>query len=102
MTSFDGFSRVATQARPSCALEVSQCRRYCTGRFAASNGFNEVKSFASLSALLLAPATALAAQGPGVAPGDAPWLLQLPAQAIVLMMAGFVVWGFIKKCSGGR
>jgi hypothetical protein len=55
-----------------------------------------VKILASLLSLLAA-GPSVAAQGPGVAPGDADWLVQLPAQMIVLMMAGFVLFAFIKK-----
>jgi hypothetical protein len=54
----------------------------------------------SLFMLLSATAETMAAQGPGVAPGSANWLQQLPAQVIVVMMAGFVIWGLIKKGVG--
>lgn len=62
-----------------------------------------MKFFASLSALLFVlTATASAAYASGVGSHDTNWFMQLPAQAIVLMMAGFVVWGFVKKRIGGQ
>ena len=55
----------------------------------------------SLLVLLSAAAETTAAQSSGVAQGSTSWLQQLPAQAIVVMMAGFVIWGLIKKSVGG-
>jgi hypothetical protein len=54
----------------------------------------------SLFVLLSATAETMAAQSSGVAHGSASWLQQLPAQVIVVMMAGFVIWGLIKKSVG--
>lgn len=54
----------------------------------------------SFFVLLSAAAETMAAQSSGVAQGSASWLQQLPAQVIVVMMAGFVIWGLIKKSVG--
>lgn len=61
-----------------------------------------MKVFASLFALLFALAAAPAAHASSVGSYNENWFMQLPAQAIVLMMAGFVVWGFVKKRVGGQ
>jgi hypothetical protein len=57
-----------------------------------------VKLFISLYLLLSMPG---AAHASGIGSHGAHWLTQLPAQAIVLMMAAFVIWGFVKRrCRG--